>query len=239
MCVLTEVDLEKILSKQENRRDNNKLTIFPYDDDCLTPVGYDLRVGNLYASSLRKLPINLQKDEIINIHPRETVLIYTLEKIEMPMNGTLTGLISSKVTEVSKGLSHLSTTVDADYNGRLLIAVTNNSSKNVELIYEQKFCTIVFFKNESPSHKPSGKDPDRLKLFIEKFAEVEYKRKKERNILSLAPLAIILLAMAISILIACYDRTGRSTTTISSMINTAGVGIATIMMGRLIKDRSN
>ena len=122
MSLLTDTDLRRILCIQKEWPDKNKLHIFPFKEDCLTPVGYDARVGELYASSMSAKMSTLGSGETITIRPGDTVLIETLEDVGMPMNRTISAFITSKVSKVSKGLSHISTNIDADWKGKLLIA---------------------------------------------------------------------------------------------------------------------
>lgn len=51
MSFLTDTDLELILSDDRQEPDGGKLVLAPFDEACLTPVGYDLRVGHTYTSS--------------------------------------------------------------------------------------------------------------------------------------------------------------------------------------------
>lgn len=164
MSLLTNTNIKQILSQNISEESQEKLVIFPLDEDCITPVGYDLRVGNDYIINGEEK--KLSDDQELKIAPREIALIHTLEEVRMPKNKTLSGIINSKVSLSCKGLSNISTTVDADWNGRLLIAVHNHSNKNITLKFREAFCTIIFFENKSPAKegrysKPHGR-PDIL-----------------------------------------------------------------------------
>nr|VFJ95677.1 MAG: dCTP deaminase [Candidatus Kentron sp. LFY] len=180
MGLLTDSDLEKIIVTQVGDLKDESLLITPYEEESLTPVGYDLRVGSPYATSEEAEIKELESGQLLEIPTGSTALITTLENIRMPRNRMISGLIESKVTKVSKGLSHISTTVDPDWKGNLLIAVHNHSKESIELKYGKSFCTIVFIRNESPSRKECEKDPGRMKLFLSSFTEVA-KKEKERK----------------------------------------------------------
>src|SRR5690349_14237203 len=94
-----------------------KILIHPWDDKKLTPIGYDLSVGSVYVSYKARQKIHFSNGDKVLIHPGETVLIATEEYIGLPGNKTIGGLIESKVSQVSKGLSHVSTTLDTDWEG--------------------------------------------------------------------------------------------------------------------------
>jgi deoxycytidine triphosphate deaminase len=194
MSLLSDSDLVKMIctTKQEwQQRDdvNPKIYINPFTVDCLKPGSYDLRIGNSYASALRG---QFQVNDIypVIIEPGETVLITTLEEIKMPINKKVSALILSKVSMVSKGLSHISTTIDPDYEGKLLIAITNHSKKSINLKLGETFCSLVFFENKSAADKESAYEPGRVDILSRVFAnnaidfqkEIDKKRlAKKRN----------------------------------------------------------
>jgi deoxycytidine triphosphate deaminase len=194
MSLLTDSDLTKMIcaTKQEwQQRDENnpKIYINPFAPDNLKAGGYDLRVGTRYASAL-KGRFQVNENAPVTIEPGDTVLITTLEEIKMPINKKLSAFILSKVSQVSKGLSHISTTVDPDWEGKLLIAVTNHSRKKVELKLGESFCTMVFLQNQSAATKESAYEPGREDILISQFSntalelqrEIEKKRIAKRRI---------------------------------------------------------
>lgn len=160
MTLLTNTDIRNILSSDPSEEDKSKLIITPLDENCITPVGYDLRIGHRYVVNGEEK--SLSENQELRISPRNIALINTLEEVFMPKNKTLSGMINSKVSLSCKGLSNISTTVDADWRGTLLIAVHNNSNKDISLKFGESFCTILFFENKSPAKegkyaKPHGR----------------------------------------------------------------------------------
>lgn len=198
MPLLTDTDLRKIICTDEAWEDkNNKIHIYPFSEECLTPVGYDLRVGDSYSSAFKIGPFKLKEGAKIIIEPRDTVLITTLEKIDMPKSRLISALIQSKVSKVSKGLSHISTTIDPDWDGKLLIAVHNHSINKVELNFGEPFCTVVFFENKSASTKDCDKIPGRLDVFIDEWSAKAEKSKRRERLKSLVSPGIILLSIVV------------------------------------------
>jgi hypothetical protein len=122
-------------------------------------------------------------DECIILKPHSTALIETLEYGAMPKSHKYSGFICSRVQMVSKGLSHISTTVDPDWRGKMLIAVHNHSSGNVKLKYGEKLCTMVILENKSPSAKPSNHPPGRSDVLLSEYSEYMIKLRKRRQIL--------------------------------------------------------
>lgn len=181
MAFLTDTDLELILSDNPQESDETKLVLTPYKEQCLTPVGYDLRVGQTYTSSdLGEVRKNIEEGEAITLQPGTTALISTLEDVRMPKDRSITGLIESKVSQVSRGLSHVSTTVDPDWRGHLLIAIHNHAIEAVTLHFGDPFCTIVFFQNLSPATRDCEKQPGRLDIFLDQFRDRSVKAQKTR-----------------------------------------------------------
>src|SRR5689334_23031209 len=119
--LLTDTDIKEVLSpsstggfQESVNRGNwtdsqNKLLIYPFRDtngvdaknDLLTPIGYDLTIGDRYLSFRRKRKILLGPNESLTIAPGETVLILTEEYLGLPKNKSIGGLIHSKVSLVS------------------------------------------------------------------------------------------------------------------------------------------
>ncbi|MHA1747186.1 MAG: dCTP deaminase [Promethearchaeota archaeon] len=197
MSLLTDTDLKEVICTDENWEDKNKTHIYPFTEACLTPVCYDLRIGNLYSSILKTGPFKLMEGDKIIIEPGDTVLITTLEKVGMAKNRMFSALILSKVSKVSNGLSHISTTIDPDWDGKLLIAVHNHSMNKVELNFGEPFCTVVFFENKSPSTKDCGKIPGRLDVFVNEWSNITQKARKKERLKSLISPGIILLSLII------------------------------------------
>jgi len=166
MSLLTDTSIKHLLVtdkemwEQDVDVQNNKLLIANYDEHSLTPVGYDLRVGDNYLKMHRKVEWTpLSENGKLTISPSEIVAIQTEEFVGMPQNKQYSGIIVAKVSLVEMGLSHISTSIDADYEGEMIISVVNHSKRKVSLRRKQLLCTMILFKNERPATKPCGKDP--------------------------------------------------------------------------------
>ena len=184
MALLTDTSIRNLLVTTEEewiQNQNEKLLILGFDEECLTPVGYDLRVGKRYLKMRYKLKEfeELDEDEELVILPGEIVAIETEEEIKMPQNKGYSGILVSKVSIAEEGLSHISTSLDPDYKGKMLITVTNLSQRRIVLKRKQPFCTMILFKNETPATKECGKHPDRhITKLIKKWGIIEKKRRR-------------------------------------------------------------
>lgn len=211
MALLSDTDILALLSPSSQAEfkettqqggwvdSQSKLLIFPFRDELLTPVGYDLTIGDAYLSLLKKTKYKLGPNEQLVIQPGETVLVITQEYIGLPKNKTIGGIIQSKVSIVSLGLSHVSTTLDNDWEGHLLIAITNHQPYPVTLRKGQPFCTAMFFLSKNPATRSCGKPPgrrditeERLDYWLKEARQAETTLAK-RILPALVPLSIVVL----------------------------------------------
>lgn len=188
--MFSDVDIEKQIEFQKKDPDTG-ISIEPFEKKYLTPVGYDLRVGKKGFSWNSKREKNIETDGGIEIEPRDTVVIETLESITLSREVGAT--IHAMATRVnSQGLSHISTTVDPGWTGKLLISCHNYRDSPVELRLGDSFCTVCFFRVESQAKVSVGRPPDRDDIWqqlIEKAnqekqrqaREQEFKKDRERR----------------------------------------------------------
>ncbi|BAZ31518.1 deoxycytidine triphosphate deaminase [Cylindrospermum sp. NIES-4074] len=198
MSILTDTDLRRIICTNEAELTDEKLLIQPFEDSCLTPMGYDLRVGCFYKTYVSKPNLmTIREGEQVIIKPRDTYLIGTFEQIRMPKDGSISALILSKVSKVAKGLSQVSTKVDPGWGeGELLIPVQNLSRDSISLDQGEAFCTIVFFKNESLPSSVYSSGSSRLN-FVKLLAQAN--RESLNKDFQLGFISLLVLGSAIAI----------------------------------------
>ena len=198
MAILTDTSIRRLLSsdkdewKQKEEIKREKLLIANFVEDSLTPVGYDLRVGNRYIKMHSKISYyhDLKENDKLIIQPNEIVAIETEEFIGMPQSKQYSGIVVSKVSMGEAGLSHISTSLDADYTGELLITLANRSNRKITIERKQPFCTAIFFKNETPATKACEKDPNgHFRMLVEKWGALD---KKPRRVMCFRALRIII-----------------------------------------------
>lgn len=155
MSILSDLDIKKYLGKD--------IVIEPLVQDGLTPVGYDFHVGN-FVHSLES-GILKANDGVYMVPPKNTVRVLTRESLWV--SGRIAGLFHSKVSLVSKGWSHIATTLDPNWYGPLLITLRNNTDQSMSLGLDSAFVTLVFFKVLTPTKTPHHKRPGRKDLLME------------------------------------------------------------------------
>lgn len=146
---------------EDRRNDSTKgISIEPFEEKYLTPVGYDLRVGVKGFSWKNKREFDIEQEKRIEIEANDTVVIETLESISLSkeVGATIHAMVSRAVLQ---GLSHISTTIDPGWTGKLLISIHNYQDRSVDIRFKDSFCTVCFFKVESESKAPLGRPADR------------------------------------------------------------------------------
>lgn len=216
-AVLTDTDLRSILCVSEQCPNDALLQIVPYSEASLTPVGYDLRVGYRYTSTKSEATVEVKDGDEIVIRSGDTCLIRTMEAVAMPRSRSLSGLIVSTVTMVARGLSHVSTSIDADWSGPLMIVVHNHAPGSVTLKVGEPLCTAIFLANRTPSTKTCGVYAGRDDVFGQRLIEATLKSRRRRESYLLA--FILLIPIALLVGHAFFDND-------SGMIATTAAGIA-------------
>src|SRR3990170_3677287 len=145
MSLLTDRDIRRLLGKD--------IVIEPFSEDGLTPVGYDFHIGDFVYSLEGGL---LEPTEGFYILPAEST-IQILTKESLWVSKRIAGLFHSKVSLVSKGLSHISTTLDPNWYGPLLITLRNNNKTPFKISVSSAFVTLVMFKVLTPTQTPHNK----------------------------------------------------------------------------------
>lgn len=120
-----------------------EIYIYPFKEENLKECSYNLTLSK-YAYSIDDKKLLINKENQIVIPSQETVILITEESIYV--TGRICGTYHSKVSLVTKGLSHISTTLDPYYIGKSAIAVHNNSKKEVVLEPGDTFATLIFYK---------------------------------------------------------------------------------------------
>jgi len=190
-----------MLSDADIRAEFGKgIVIEPFEENCLTPVGYDLRVGKWGVSLKNKSETLIEKEGKISIGPNDTVVIETYESIRLSPN--FSGTVHSMVTLLSAfGITHISTTIDPGSDGPLLVQFSNPRPIAMELAFQQPFCTVCFHRMESTAVKAFNKPAGRTDIKTWLKREVEKERGKiyrnRRFWLATAALFIVLVSLAV------------------------------------------
>lgn len=138
--------------------EDGAIKIYPLQTECLTGIGYNLSptyfVFSINRSAL--LPVYSEVSEggeehFVDIPPEDTALFFTREFVAV--DETLAGTFHSKVSTVSDGLGHVSTTLDPTWQGQLLISIGNPTRKPIKFNLDRRsgnLLTLLFHELKSP-----------------------------------------------------------------------------------------
>lgn len=147
--------------KEIRNRMGKDIFIYPYKEPNLKPCSYNMTASKLaYYASNGKLAIN--KDENIFVPAGETVLIHTNESIYVKRN--ICATYHSRVTLMARGFSAVSTTLDPEYLGGSLIALTNLSKEDKIIENNESIVTLVFYKVKGCKKKIADNSSNREDL---------------------------------------------------------------------------
>lgn len=161
---LSDEDIRPILDKD--------IVICGYQERNLTDIGYNLTPTDFIFSTNNKLLIkvhNTDNKKYCWIEPNDTALILTREAVWV--SASIAGTFHSKVRVVSKGFGHIGTTLDALWEGPLLIALNNPTKHKLMFVLGEdkgngfeysSFVTLIFYRMVTPTNKNHDNPPCRL-----------------------------------------------------------------------------
>jgi deoxycytidine triphosphate deaminase len=153
MSILSDIDIEKLLKKD--------IVIYPYGEECISPIGYDLRIGyaiNLADDNSSKISfLSLETNKTIEVPAKTSTLIITKEYIYLSKK--IAGTLHARGSLAARGIFINSTTVDPNWNGQLTFLIYNNNDKSIELDIESRFVTLICHKVNTPTLKMPQTNP--------------------------------------------------------------------------------
>jgi len=138
--MLSVIDLKKELGEN--------IYLYPLHPESFKSNSIDLHASQFAWSITKKCSI--VNNGYIEIEAGDTALIYSEESLYV--TNRIGGSYHSKVTLVSQGTSHIGTTLDAQYIGCSLIAVSNNSKDTIKIKVGHEFVTIQFWYLNTPDY---------------------------------------------------------------------------------------
>lgn len=120
-----------------NENASHGLTITPFNEECLKGASYDITPTVIAMSTRTGMLEKVYEDKkypyrlYIFVRAKDTVLIVSREFIVVPKN--MAGYVVSRVSKVSEGFGHISTSIDPNWEGALLIGLSNPTSKPIKV----------------------------------------------------------------------------------------------------------
>lgn len=140
-----------MLSKEDILKElGHNLYIFPFDKDNLWvhDASIDLTISE-YAWSVRKNATAYNKEKnSITIEANDTVFAYSKEAIHI--TNKLAGIFTSMVSKCVDGLNPISTNLDPNYIGFMLIVLKNTTEKEINIPLGSPFVSLQLFYLHTP-----------------------------------------------------------------------------------------
>lgn len=147
MSILSDQDIKYLLNKE--------VVIYPYGEDCISPLGYDLRIGYAINLTDEHQSTLLESVEKILIPAKTSTFIITKEHVYL--SGKIAGTLHARGSLAARGLYINSTTIDPNWSGQLTFLIYNISNKPVELELESRFVTLILHRVITPTlNIPAG-----------------------------------------------------------------------------------
>jgi len=135
---------------------NGSIKIYPFNITNLTGIGYNLGSTDFYLSIRKGRLEKIYENKVgryIRIASNDTVLTFTHEYVEV--NSFIAGTFHSKVSRVCQGFGHISTTLDPNWKGQLIISINNPTKKYIDLyidkpLHNGNILTMLLYKMTSP-----------------------------------------------------------------------------------------
>ncbi len=131
MSILSDIDILNSIK-------NDDLGIEPFNENNLTPNGYDLSIAEIF---IKKTSEHI-RDGIAKIPPLTWFAISTKEFVKMGPH--LTSQLWIRSSYARKGILASFGKVDAGFHGTLTISCFNSNDESLEIPIGDRFCQIIF-----------------------------------------------------------------------------------------------
>lgn len=154
MGILTKTDIKKLVNRVS-------IAIVPLDSDKITPLGYDLTLGEIVTlesfadNSEINREIEKTESEVI-IPPKSFNLVVCKERVWL--SNKIVGTLHARGTLAAKGLLTNSTNVDPNWDGgQMIMSLVNVSSFPIILREDDPYITLVFHTARSETEAAPGR----------------------------------------------------------------------------------
>lgn len=138
----------------------------------------------------------------IEVPPKSTVTVWTREWLRT--SKVIAAVIQSKVSNVLYGFSHVSTTINPNWDGELLITFTNTLDEPLRLDHGDTLASIVFFRVPDRSDRIPDVTSERNRQWMLSYASDAEQKCKENRIFRWSWLVGVSLFYLISFAIICF-----------------------------------
>jgi dCTP deaminase len=130
------------------RRSAGAAIVAPFEERCLTPNGYDLRVAEVLVPDVSA---DVVKEGKAVVPPGARFLVSTMERVEMPPD--VCGSLWLRSSYARRGVFGSFGKVECGFHGTLTVGGFNASKQPLEVPIGDRFCQLVFERLESLPQK--------------------------------------------------------------------------------------
>ena len=130
------------------RRADGQAIVAPFEERCLTPNGYDLRVAEVLVPDASQDVVREGKAVVPGGH---RFLVSTIERVSMPPD--VCGSLFLRSSYARRGVFGSFGKVEAGFEGTLTVGGLNAGRAPLEVPIGDRFCQLVFERMESLPQK--------------------------------------------------------------------------------------
>lgn len=130
------------------RLEEGTLGLAPYDEKCLTPNGYDLRIAEVLVPDASSEVVREGKAVVPG---GARFLVSTLERVRMP--GDVCGSLWLRSSYARRGVFGSFGKIECGFEGTLTVGGFNAGRAPLDVPIGDRFCQIVFERMESTPRK--------------------------------------------------------------------------------------
>lgn len=130
------------------RRADGTLGLEPFEERCLTPNGYDLRIAEVM---LPDEGADVLREGKVAVPPGARFLVSTVERVRMPAD--VCGSLWLRSSYARRGVFGSFGKVEAGFEGTLTVGGLNAARVPLEVPIGDRFCQLVFERMESAPRK--------------------------------------------------------------------------------------
>lgn len=141
VAVLSDADILRRIA-------DGSLGLAPFEERCLTPNGYDLRIAEVMLPDASQ---DVHREGKVLVPPGDRFLVSTVERVRMPADAC--GSLWLRSSYARRGVFGSFGKVEAGFEGTLTVGGLNASRQPLELPIGDRYCQLVFERMESAPRK--------------------------------------------------------------------------------------
>lgn len=130
------------------RKAAGTLAVEPFEERCLTPNGYDLRVAEVLVPDVSAEVVREGK---VVVPPRTRFLVSTVERLRMPPD--VCGSLWLRSSYARRGVFGSFGKIEAGFEGTLTVGGLNAGGAPLDVPVGDRFCQLVFEEMSSQPQK--------------------------------------------------------------------------------------